>query len=263
MSEEQEEFYKVVLIGQSGVGKTCIIDQYINGKFDINTMSTISSQYIRKTIEFPDGKAVTFNIFDTAGQEKYRALTRIFYKDAKIVILVYDITNMESFKEMKEYWYEEVKQNGIENVLFAIAANKSDLYELRQVDDEEGEEYAQSIGAIFAATSAKNDTGITSLFENIGQKLLSPDFDPNEKNNKNDKSDKNDKEQKKADSKPNVKETKEQAEKSGEKKTEKKEEKNGEKKTGKAIEPTQSFSMNRKTLREGEIRQQERKKTCC
>ena len=259
MSEEQTDFYKVVLIGQSGVGKTCIIDQYINGKFDINTMSTISSQYIRKTIEFPDGKAVTYNIFDTAGQEKYRALTRIFYKDAKIVILVYDITNMESFKELKEYWYEEVKQNGVENVVFAIAANKSDLYELRQVDDEDGEEFAKSIGGIFAATSAKNDTGITSLFENIGQKILNPDFDPDEKNNKNDKSDKNDKEQKKTDGKQNVKETKEQTGKRAEKKVEK----NGEKNTGKVLEPTQSFSMNRKTLKEGELRQQERKKSCC
>ena len=238
MSDEEEEFYKVVLIGQSGVGKTCIINQYINNKFHENTMSTISSQYIRKRIEFPDGKAITFNIFDTAGQEKFRALTRIFYKDANVAILVYDIGNRESFNEMKEYWYKEIKENGLKNATIAIAANKSDLYELRQIDDEEGEEFAKSIGAIFSATSAKNDTGITSLFENIGQKILNPDFNFNEENNK-------------INEKPNLNKPNE--------KTEKNTEKNAEK----IGERTQSFRMNRKSIKEGEIKQHQRKKSCC
>ena len=238
MSDEEEEFYKVVLIGQSGVGKTCIINQYINNKFDENTMSTISSQYIRKRIEFPDGKAITFNIFDTAGQEKFRALTRIFYKDANVAILVYDIGNRESFNEMKEYWYKEIKENGLKGATIAIAANKSDLYELRQIDDEEGEEFAKSIGAIFSATSAKNDTGITSLFENIGQKILNPVFNPNEEINE-------------INEKPNLNKPNEKTEK------------NGGKNIEKIGERTQSFRMNRKSITEGEIKQQQRKKSCC
>ena len=169
--------YKVVLLGESGVGKTCIIEQFISGKFDDNTIATLTAQFYRKTFEFPGDKNITLDIWDTAGQEKFRALTRIFYKNAKAVILVYDITDNRSFDEIKNYWYEQVKQNCHSDVIIAIAANKCDLYEQRQVSDEEGEQFAKNVGAFFASTSAKNDSGITNLFENIAKKILEPDFD--------------------------------------------------------------------------------------
>ena len=167
---------KVVLIGESGVGKTCILDQFINQEFHEELESTITAQFCRKDFEFPDGKKISLDIWDTAGQEKFRALTRIFYKNAKAVVLVYSITNKATFDEVKNYWYEQVKQNCDSNVIIAIAANKSDLYEKRQVEDEEGENFAKSIGAFFSATSAKNDSGITNLFENIAMKILDPNF---------------------------------------------------------------------------------------
>ena len=167
---------KVVLIGESGVGKTCILDQFINQEFHEELESTISAQFCRKDFEFPGGKKISLDIWDTAGQEKFRALTRIFYKNAKAVVLVYNITNKATFEEVKNYWYEQVKQNCDSNVIIAIAANKSDLYEKRQVEDEEGENFAKSIGAFFSATSAKNDSGITNLFENIAMKILDPNF---------------------------------------------------------------------------------------
>ena len=167
---------KVVLIGESGVGKTCILDQFINQEFNENIGSTITAQFCRKDFEFPDGKKISLDIWDTAGQEKFRSLTRIFYKNAKAVVLVYSITNKATFDEVKNYWYEQVKQNCDSNVIIAIAANKSDLYEKRQVEDEEGENFAKSIGAFFSATSAKNDSGITNLFENIAMKILDPNF---------------------------------------------------------------------------------------
>ena len=169
--------YKVVLLGESGVGKTCIIAQFTNGVFDPDTVTSLTAQFIRKAITFEDGKSVTFDIWDTAGQEKYRSMAKIFYKDAKAVILVYDITNEKSFEEMREYWYQQVKQQGDSDVIVAIAANKSDLYEDKKVDDAQGEEFAKEIGAIFASTSAKNDSGIKVLFENIAQKILDPNFD--------------------------------------------------------------------------------------
>ena len=169
--------YKVVLVGESGVGKTCIIAQFTSGKFDPSTVSSLTAQFIRKTLEFPDGKSLTFDIWDTAGQEKYRSLAKIFYKDAKAVILVYDVTNEKSFTEMKDYWYEQIKQLGDKDIILAIAANKSDLYQEKQVDNEKGEEFANQIGAIFASTSAKNDSGIQALFDNIGQKIFDPNFD--------------------------------------------------------------------------------------
>ena len=147
--------HKVVLIGESGVGKTCIIAQFTNGKFDPNTVTSLTAQYIRKNVDLPEGDTITFDIWDTAGQEKYRALAKIFYKDAKAIVLVYDVTSEKSFNEIKNYWYEQIKQLGSENIVIALAANKSDLYEEKQVSNEEGEEFAKSIGAIFVSTSAK------------------------------------------------------------------------------------------------------------
>ena len=168
---------KVVLIGESGVGKTCILDQFINQEFHEELESTITAQFCRKDFEFPDGKKISLDIWDTAGQEKYRALAKIFYKDAKAIILVYDVTSKKSFDEIKNYWYEQIKQLGSENIVIAIAANKYDLYEEKQVSNEEGEEFAKSIGAIFVSTSAKNASGINDLFENIAHKIIDPTFD--------------------------------------------------------------------------------------
>ena len=176
MSNNNED-NKVVLIGEMGVGKTCIIEQFISNDFNQDQDSTITAQFCKKDFEFPGGEKITLDIWDTAGQEMFRALTRIFYKNAKAVIIVYSITNKQTFDEAKNYWYEQVKQHCDSDVIIAIAANKCDLYEERQVSDEEGEQFAKSIGAFFASTSAKNDSGITNLFENIAMKMLDPDFD--------------------------------------------------------------------------------------
>ena len=167
---------KVVLLGESGVGKTCIMKQFMEGEFNEYILASLSSQYHRKNFKFPGNKSITLDIWDTAGQELYRSLNKFYYKKAKAVILVYDIARIDSFNEVKNYWYNQIKENTNNDVIIAVAANKSDLYEKRQVSDEDGEEFAKSIGAIFASTSAKNDSGITNLFENIAHKLLEPGF---------------------------------------------------------------------------------------
>ena len=169
--------YKVVLLGESGVGKTCIINQYIKNEFDVNTMSSLTAQFVKKQIKFADGKIINFDLWDTAGQEKYRSLAKIFYKDANVVILVYDITNEKSFNEMKNYWFEKIKETNNENVIVAIAGNKGDLYNERQVKTEEAEKFAKENKAIFASISAKSDIGIDALFQNIGRKIIDPDYD--------------------------------------------------------------------------------------
>ena len=169
---------KVVLLGESGVGKTSIIAQFTSGKFDPDCVTSLSAQFISKTVEFQNlGKAIKFDIWDTAGQEKYRALAKIFYKDAQVIFLVYDITDAKSFNELKSYWHGVVKANGDSDAIIAIVANKNDLYDHAQVQNEEGEEFARSIGAIFQSTSAKSDSGITTLFDNVGQKFFDPNFD--------------------------------------------------------------------------------------
>ena len=173
---QNEEENKVVLIGESGVGKTCIINQFMNGKFNADSLATLSAQFCRKNIAFSGDKNITFDIWDTAGQEMFRSLNRIFYSNSKVVVLVYDVTNKKSFDELKNYWWGQIKENCNNNIIIALAANKCDLYEQRQVSDEEGEEFAESLGALFASTSAKNDSGITKLFEDIASRILDPDF---------------------------------------------------------------------------------------
>ena len=177
-----DEIYRVVLLGKQATGKTCIIAQFINGSFDPGTISSLTAQFIRKTIQFADGRNITLDIWDTAGQEKYRAIAKIYYKEARAVILVYDITDESSFIEMKEYWYEQVKLYAKKDVIFAVAANKNDLDEERKISDEEGKKFANEIGAIFASTSAKNADGIQALFDNVGQKILNPSFIEKETN---------------------------------------------------------------------------------
>ena len=163
---------KVVRFGESGVGKTCIIAQFINKTFDPNVVSSLTSQYIRKNIELPEGKNVLMDIWDTAGQEKHRALAKIFYKNSKAVLLVYDITNKKSFEEIKNYWYEQVKESSDKDTILALVGNKNDLINKKDVSEEDAEEFAKSIGAIFALTTATNYNSINVLFESIAKKIL-------------------------------------------------------------------------------------------
>ncbi len=176
MEKEGQTENKVVLIGEASVGKTCIIVQFMEGRFSQYISSTISAEFCRKKYEFPGNQSITLDIWDTAGQEKFRSLNRIFYSKAKAVILVYDITNKSTFEEIKNYWYGQIIDNCYKGVIIAVAANKSDLFEDREVSNEEGEEFANSINAIFSSTSAKNNSGITNLFETIAMKLSDPDF---------------------------------------------------------------------------------------
>ena len=178
---------KAVLLGESGVGKTCIIARFINGTFENNIMSTTGASYAGKTMIFDefDGKCVKFEIWDTAGQEKYRSLTKIFYKDARIAILVYDITRKDSFEELKNYWYAQLKESSPDNIIIGIAANKCDLYDNEQVPEDEARAFANEIGAVFKLTSANTNTGIEELFRALGCRILDPNYsEENEAYNK-------------------------------------------------------------------------------
>ena len=173
---------KVVLLGDSGVGKTCIISRYISGQFDENSASTNGASYASKQVDYEHlKKSVMLDIWDTAGQEKYKSLTKFFYKDAAVAVLVYDITSKETFDNLKKYWYQQIQENGDKNLILGIAGNKCDLYETEAVNESEAREFAKSIGAIFGLTSASNNTGITELFTDIGNRFLDPSFQQKKK----------------------------------------------------------------------------------
>ena len=181
MSDEEGENFtelKVVLLGDSGVGKSSIIKQYVTHSFDTEISSSISSKYISKEVKIEDiNKTVKFNIWDTAGQERYRSLAKIFYKDAPIIIFVYDIEYKSTFESLKNYWYQEVKNNNTSNIIFGVIGNKYDLYLKSQIEENEAIEWADSIGGIFQLTSAKSNIGIDLLFYNIAKKYFDTNFD--------------------------------------------------------------------------------------
>ena len=185
---------KIVLVGDSGVGKTCIISRFVNVRFDKSQMTTACPSFCTKEINYPKyKKTINLDIWDTAGQEIYRSISKLFYKGASIGILVYDISNQESFQSIKEYWYKELKENTDKNTHFMLVGNKADLFEQEQVKEEEAKEYASSINAEFYLTSAKNNIRITDLFVQCGKKFIDPNSNGtnNEDNVGNDGKDNN------------------------------------------------------------------------
>ena len=174
--DDEDEYIpcKIVLLGEAGVGKTSIITRYISGSFSQIVMTSTGSSFVAKKIELEDKKKVKLQIWDTAGQEKYRSLAKIFYQSAAVAVLVYDITLKKSFEQIKEYWVKEIKENAPEDIIIAIAANKSDDYLNQEVTIDEGKELAKSLDALFICTSAKLGNGIDDLFKLSGEKFLNP-----------------------------------------------------------------------------------------
>ena len=144
---------KIILLGESGVGKTNLINILMGIPFNDNEKSNISNSYSEKKVKI-NNKCYKLNLWDTIGQEKFRQLTKIFYKDSKIVIFVFDITNKVSFEELQKYWVKDVKEQiGDEGIVKGVIANKIDLFLDEKVSSEQGEEYANSIGAKFLSIS--------------------------------------------------------------------------------------------------------------
>ena len=155
---------KIVLIGDCGVGKSSISLRYTSNEFDNNYISTGGAAYSTKLIQ-KYGDNLQLDIWDTAGQERYRSLGRTFYKDAFIVILVYDITREETFNNLKNIWMEELNKNGEEKPISAVVGNKIDQYEEEvTVNDEDARKFAESNNAVFQQVSAKTGSNIEILF---------------------------------------------------------------------------------------------------
>ena len=165
---------KVILVGESGVGKTSIISRYFN-RYQEKTESTLGAYFSNKTI-IVDGYKINLEIWDTAGQERYRSINNLFYKDAHICLFVYDITNKETFNCLKDYWYEAVFQNGRKGIIFGVVGNKNDLYEEEDISENEVQEFCKSIDACFKLTSAKINTSIDDIFLMLGEKFAKSEF---------------------------------------------------------------------------------------
>eukprot|EP00742_Colponemidia_sp_Colp-10_P002257 GILJ01002411.1.p1 GENE.GILJ01002411.1~~GILJ01002411.1.p1 ORF type:complete len:202 (-),score=23.82 GILJ01002411.1:501-1106(-) len=164
---------KVVLLGDTGVGKSSLVLRFVTNNFKPDSESTIGASFMSKTMMVGD-VAIKFQIWDTAGQEKYHSLAPMYYRGAAAAIVVYDITRKQSFSTLKT-WVKELKTLGPENIVIAIAGNKSDLTEHQEVAPADARAYAEEIGAIFKETSAKENRGVQELFVDITKLLPPPD----------------------------------------------------------------------------------------
>ena len=165
---------KTILVGDSGVGKTTIIGCYLD-KFNPKEKATIGASFTNKYEKIGENE-ILFEIWDTAGQERFRSVNSIFYQDAYICIMVYDITKKKSFESLKEYWYNAVKENATDGIIFHVAGNKIDLFEDEEVDRNEVKDYCDTIDAEFNFISAMEKSYIDDLFKKLGTKFINSNF---------------------------------------------------------------------------------------
>ena len=169
MSTDNNTF-KILTLGESGVGKTAILRRYVENKFEKHHLATIGIDYQSKTIKIKN-KEIKLKIWDTAGQERYRNIASHAYKGADGIMLVYDITDEYSFSKITD-WMEQINSNLSKNEIgIVLIGNKSDI-EDRFIDTEKGEEKAKEYGIQYFETSALNGNGINEAFEGLAKQIL-------------------------------------------------------------------------------------------
>jgi len=163
--EEYDYLYKVVLIGDSGVGKSNLLSRFTRNEFNLETKSTIGVEFATRSIR-TESKTIKAQIWDTAGQERYRAITSAYYRGAVGALLVYDIAKYSTFKNV-ERWLSELRENADRNIVIMLVGNKSDLRHLREVPTEEAKAFAEKNKLSFIETSALDSTNVELAFQNI------------------------------------------------------------------------------------------------
>ncbi|VDD95200.1 unnamed protein product [Enterobius vermicularis] len=162
MNPEYDYLFKLLLIGDSGVGKSCLLLRFADDTYTESYISTIGVDFKIRTIEL-DGKTIKLQIWDTAGQERFRTITSSYYRGAHGIIVVYDITDQESFNNVKQ-WLQEIDRYACENVNKLLVGNKCDLTTKRAVEQNAAKEYAEQLGIPFLETSAKSSTNVEQAF---------------------------------------------------------------------------------------------------
>lgn len=170
--------FKLVLLGESSVGKSSLVLRFVKGQFHEFQESTIGAAFLTQTVQIDD-TTVKFEIWDTAGQERYHSLAPMYYRGAQAAIVVYDISNKETFQKAQT-WVKELQRQASPNIVIALAGNKLDLANKRAVSYDEAKAYADECSLLFMETSAKTAANVMDIFTSIAKKL--PKNDTNNDN---------------------------------------------------------------------------------
>lgn len=169
MNPEYDYLFKLLLIGDSGVGKSCLLLRFADDSYLESYISTIGVDFKIRTVEL-DGKTIKLQIWDTAGQERFRTITSSYYRGAHGIIVVYDVTDQESFDNVKQ-WLNEIDRYASESVNKLLVGNKSDLTSKKVVDYQTAKAFADEIGIPFLETSAKSATNVEQAFMTMAAEI--------------------------------------------------------------------------------------------
>jgi len=184
---------KLVLLGDSGVGKTSLATRLVHNEFHPFQESTIGASFLSKTIlvtrsvaeegsntESDSSRAlhasdteecqVDFKIWDTAGQERYQSLTPLYFRGARVAVLVFDVCRLHSFQTLQT-WVDTLSQNGPEDIILAVVGNKSDLADHRSVKEEDARQFAEKVGAFYVESSARDNQNVQELFDELARRV--------------------------------------------------------------------------------------------
>ena len=171
MADENYDYiFKVLLLGNSDVGKSSLLLRFVDKVWNDSFVPTIGVDFKVKTIDIGD-KRIKMQIWDTAGQERFRNVVSTYFRGSNGILLIYDVTNRDSFKNL-DSWLIEIEKNASENVLKILIGNKNDLVDDRVISIEEGQKFANSNNMQFIETSAKMDTNVTEAFETLGKLMI-------------------------------------------------------------------------------------------
>ena len=168
MDKEQDEedyrLYKILLLGDCAVGKSCLLLRYCENSFQESHLATIGLDFRLKTITLENNRKIRIQIWDTAGEDRFRSITRNYYKGAHGIVLIYDVTDQQSFQHIKD-WVDKIKEESKEGVIIYLVGNKIDLIDKRIITNADGKKLSEEIKIKYYETSAKDSIGVNEVFE--------------------------------------------------------------------------------------------------